>query len=74
MATPDAEADWNHGWVFTFRDAAHRAAISARMAAATPAFDDSEEVARPREAYAETLRRPIATSDYDMSGDVFVPE
>ncbi len=65
--TPESgDSDWNHGRVFIFRDAAHRAAMPARMAAAALAFDGSEDATRHRKAFAETLRRQIAVSDYDM--------
>lgn len=68
--TPESgDAGWNHGRVFTFRDAAHRDAMPARMAAAALAFDGSAEATARRKAYAETLRRQIAITDYAMSAE-----
>ncbi len=54
--TPNGESAWNHGRVFVFRDAAQRAA-----------FDGSDEARIKRKAYAETLRRQIVVSGYDIS-------
>jgi hypothetical protein len=66
--TPDAPgAAWNHGRVFTFRDPVHRAAMPAAMAKAAAAFDGSDAARITRKAYAETLRRQIAITDYDVS-------
>jgi hypothetical protein len=64
--TPEAQSGWNHGRVFTFRDAAHRAAMPAAMAAAALAFDGSAEATARRKAFAETLRRQVAVSDYAL--------
>jgi hypothetical protein len=65
--TPESgDSSWNHGRVFIFRDAAQRAAMPARMAAAALAFDGSQDATRRRKAFAETLRRQIAVADYDM--------
>jgi hypothetical protein len=65
--TPDAaDAAWNHGRVFTFRDRVHRGAMPAAMAKAAAAFDGSDEARVKRKAYAETLRRQIAIADYDI--------
>jgi hypothetical protein len=65
--TPESgDSSWNHGRAFVFRDAAHRDAMPARMAAAALAFDGSEDATRRRKAFAETLRRQIAVTDYDM--------
>jgi hypothetical protein len=65
--TPEDEAAWNHGRVFVFRDRAQRDAMPARMAAAALAFDGDAEATTRRKAFAETLRRQIAVSDYDVS-------
>jgi hypothetical protein len=62
--TPETESDWNHGRVFTFRDAAHRAAMPARMAAAALAFDGNAGATAQRKAFAETLRRQVSISDF----------
>jgi len=65
--TPDAPSAWNHGRLFTFRDRAQRAAFAARIAAHAAAFDGSAEATARRKAQAETMRRLIAVSDYDLS-------
>ncbi len=65
--TPSGEAAWNHGRVFVFRDAAQREGFAGKMAQAAAAFDGSDEARVKRKAYAETLRRQIAVSDYDLS-------
>lgn len=61
---PQGEADWDHGRLFRFRDAAQREAFATRMAAHAAAFDGSAEATARRKAFAETLRRQIAVSDY----------
>jgi hypothetical protein len=64
---PDSVGAWNHGRLFTFRDHAQRAAFAGRMAQAALAFDGSEAARDSRKAQAETLRRLVATTDYDLS-------
>ena len=64
--TPEGEAAWTHGRFFTFRDAEHRAAMPARMAAVALAFDGSADATARRKAFAETLRRQIAIADYAL--------
>ncbi|HEY0266657.1 MAG TPA: hypothetical protein VGC16_07895 [Rhizomicrobium sp.] len=64
---PDGETSWNHGRLFIFRDAAQRDAFAAGMADAAAAFDGSEAAKVKRKAYAETLRKQVAVSDYTLS-------
>ncbi len=65
--TPDKPGAWNHGRIFTFRDAAQREAFAARMAACAGTFDGSAEATASRKVFAETLRRQVAVSDYGLS-------
>jgi hypothetical protein len=64
---PETSGDWNHGRLFIFHDHSQRAAFAGRMAAASLAFDGSEAARDARKAQAETLRRLVATTDYDLS-------
>jgi hypothetical protein len=64
---PDGNCDWTQGRLFTFGDHAQRAAFADAMAAQAAAFDGSEAAKERRKAYAETLRRLVAISDYDIS-------
>lgn len=64
---PEQAADWTQGRLFTFRDAAQRAAMAERMAAAALAFDGSAGATARRKQYAETLRRLVAVQDYRLS-------
>jgi hypothetical protein len=64
---PEAKENWTQGRLFTFRDPAHRAAFVDAMAAQAAAFDGSEAAKLARKSYAETLRRLVAVSDYDIS-------
>ena len=63
---PQNGGAWNHGRLFLFRDHAQRDAFAARMAEASLAFDGSETARTQRKAFAESLRRQIAVSDYDI--------
>jgi hypothetical protein len=63
---PQDASTWNHGRLFLFRDHAQREAFAARMAQASLVFDGSEAARAQRKAYAETLRRQIAVSDYEL--------
>ncbi|HEX4026850.1 MAG TPA: hypothetical protein VHX18_04460 [Rhizomicrobium sp.] len=64
--TPDGGADWNHGRIFTFRDRAQRDAFAARMAEQAAFFDGNSEATRLRKARAETMRRQVEVSDYQI--------
>ncbi|HEU0096401.1 MAG TPA: hypothetical protein VFQ52_08090, partial [Rhizomicrobium sp.] len=64
---PEVKEHWTQGRLFTFRDHAHRAAFAEAMAAQAAAFDGSDAARVTRKAYAETLRRLVAVSDYDIS-------
>lgn len=65
--TPEDGSAWNHGRLFTFRDHAQRAAFAERIAGHAATFDGSAEATARRKAQAESLRRLIAVSDYDLS-------
>lgn len=64
--TPEGTASWNHGRVFTFRDRSQRDAFAARMAGHAAAFDGSAEATARRKAFAETMRRQVAVTDYQI--------
>ena len=63
---PDGEAGWNHGRVFLFIDRAQRDAFAARMAEQAAAFDGSAAATARRKAFAETLRRQVGISDFQV--------
>lgn len=63
---PDASSAWNHGRIFTFRDTAQRDAFAARMAAHAADFDGGPDATARRKAFAETMRRQVAVSDYTL--------
>lgn len=64
---PDQPDDWTIGRLFTFRDAAQRAAMPAIMAACAQDFDGGEAATAARKARAETLRRLVAVKDYSLT-------
>jgi hypothetical protein len=65
--TPDNAGAWNHGRLFIFHDSAQRAAFADRMAQASLAFDGSAAARDARKTRAETMRRLVATADFDVS-------
>jgi hypothetical protein len=65
---PDTVNDvWNHGRLFTFRTRQQREMFSDGMSQASLAFDGSEAARQARKAHAETMRRLVEISDYELS-------
>ena len=63
---PQAGKDWNHGSIFFFRDLGQRDVFTARMAQQAAIFDGSDAATKDRKSHAETMRRLVGTSDFQV--------
>ena len=61
-----ADAGWNHGRIFIFRDAAQREVFAAGIAGHAAAFDGNADATARRKAFAEQLRTLIAVCDFQI--------
>ena len=64
---PEGETCWNHGRIFIFRDRAQRDAFAVRIAEHTAVFDGDAGATANRKSFAESLRRLVGMSDFQIS-------